>query len=206
MQRPKFRPKFGPKFRPKFRPEFRQHARGSDDEVSGFLKGMPRENHIDFEDDVVYTSIYEREEGLLFEEEADFCSVLQASPEHVSELVIDGTAVLCPDLPLDKLSAAQLRQLVLAGRQREQQLQKECDELRESRKIWVDNCVKEQRALIEEAYAHAKATARRECEKEAETERRNWLEEQQEKTLQKNRKNLGMQSKHNARKLMGLNF
>jgi hypothetical protein len=60
--------------------------------------------------------------------------------------------------------------------------------------------------LIEEAYAHAKATARRECEKEAETERRNWLEEQQEKTLQKNRKNLGMQREHNARKLMGLHF
>jgi len=33
---------------------------------------MARENHIDFEDDVVYTSIYEREEGLLFEDEADF--------------------------------------------------------------------------------------------------------------------------------------
>ena len=132
--------------------------------VSVFFKRMARENDIDFEDDVVYTSIYEREEGLLFEDEADFCSVLQASPEHVSELVLDGTAVLCPDLSLDKLSAAQLRELVLAGRQREQQLQKQCDELHESRKIWADNWVKEQRVLIEEAYAHAKATARRECE------------------------------------------
>jgi hypothetical protein len=108
---------------------------------------MALENDIDFEDDVVYTSIYERGEGLLFEEEADFCSVLQPSPEHVSELVLDGTAVLCPDLPLDKLSAAQLRQLVLAGRQREQQLQKQCDELHETRKIWADNWVKEQKLL-----------------------------------------------------------
>jgi hypothetical protein len=180
----------------------------SDDEVSGFVKRMARENDIDFEDDVVCCLKIgeQREEGLLFEEEAEFCSVLEPSPALVSELVLDCTAVLCPDLALDNLSPAQLRQLVLAGRQREQQLQKQCDELHETRKIWADNWVKEQKPLIEDGYAHAKATARRECQKEAETERRNWLEEQQQKTLQKNRKNLGMQSQHNARKLMGLNF
>ena len=140
---------------------------------------MARENDIDFEDDVVCCLEIgeQREEGLLFEEEAEFCSVLEPSPALVSELVLDCTAVLCPDLALDNLSPAQLRQLVLAGRLREQQLQKKCDELHETR----DNWVKEQKALMEEAYAHAKATARRECEKEAETERRNWLEEQREK-------------------------
>ena len=48
-------------------------------------------------------------EGLLFEEEAEFCSVLETSPALVSELVLHCTAVLCPDLPLDKLSAAQAK-------------------------------------------------------------------------------------------------
>ena len=54
-------------------------------------------------------------------------------------------------------------------------MQKQCDELHvknvhmlTTRDIWV----KEQKLLIAEAYAHAKATARKEYEKEAETERR----------------------------------
>jgi hypothetical protein len=116
--------------------------------VSGFFKRMARENDMDFEDDVVYTSIYERGECLLFDKEADFLLFEEFPDVLCPDLPLDKLA----DLPLDKLAAAQLRQLVLAGRQREQLLQKECDELQKTLKIRA------------EVYEDQLATARRECE------------------------------------------
>jgi hypothetical protein len=125
---------------------------------------MARENDMDFEDDVVYTSIYERGECLLFDKEADFL-LFEEFPDvlcpdlpldKLADLPLDKLADLpldkLADLPLDKLPAAQLRQLVLAGRQREQLLQKECDELQKTLKIRA------------EVYEDQLATARRECE------------------------------------------
>jgi hypothetical protein len=115
-----------------------------------------------------------------FEEEAEFCLLFEPSPAQVSELVLDGTAVLCSDLALAKLSPAQLRQLVLAGRKREKELQKEFDEMKATRDIESQVFFKQQQELIKDAYADGKATARKECEKEAEKERRNWEKEQTE--------------------------
>ena len=146
-----------------------------------------------------------------FEKNFDFeHDVVALEPGFEHDMEIEQVQVpLEAEVTLDILSPEQLRQLVLTGRQREQQLQKKCDELHvknvhmlTTRDIWI----KEQKLLIAEAYAHAKATARKEYEKEAETERRNWQEEQQQKTLRCAARSMGGRGAHNARKLMGLHF
>jgi hypothetical protein len=160
--------------------------------------------NIDFEDDVVRCPEIGESKGCVFEDAAEFCFVSRHSSAQASELVLDcGDWATNADTPLDNLSSAQLRHLVLAGRQREQQLQKQRDELEQTRVSWLE----EQQLLITEAIeklnADAVAHARRLWDREAEKERRNWENEQKEQKIQQ-RRNLAMEaSSHKARKMLG---